>query len=96
MNVLGLFLADRLRRSVTGPVPLRGTIEIAAGTMRAAVVFGEEGVRVSRDAGPPTVRIEAPMARLVRALVRPGLSWLRLRVRGNRWFALRALRYLRP
>ena len=41
--------------------------------------------------------LRAPLHRFVRALVRPGpVAFLRIRVRGNPFFALRALRYLAP
>ena len=55
------------------------------------------GLTVTRSAERARVTLSAPLHRFVAALVRPGLlSYLRIRIRGSRIFALRALRYLKP
>ena len=96
MNVLGLFLAARLRR-IEGPCPLRGALAIEADGMRATVRFGDDGIVVTRSDEPPRATLSAPLALFVDALVRPRLATLlRIKVRGSRLFAIRALPYLRP
>jgi len=100
MNVLGLFLASALRRNLVGrgrETQLRGTLVVDAEGMRAAVRFEEDGVTVTRRDDAPTATVGGPLPLLVRAVVRPGpLALLRVRVRGSRLFALRALRLLKP
>jgi hypothetical protein len=95
MNVLGLFLAEALRRSRARP--RGGSLEVGAGPMRARATFTESGAVVARATGGATATVEAPLHALVAAIARPGLrTLLRLRVRGSRLFALRALFWLRP
>lgn len=100
MNVLGLFLASSLRRNLVErgrKCPLRGVLTVDAEGMRATVRFEEDGATVTRAPGPSDVTITATLPLLVRALVRPGLgSLLRLKVRGRRLFALRAMGVLKP
>jgi hypothetical protein len=95
MNILGLCLASALRRGEDKGV--RGTLVVDAEGMRAAVRFEEDGVTVTRREEAATATVSGPLPLLVRAVARPGpLVLLRLRVRGSRWFALRALRALTP
>jgi len=94
MNVLGLFLASALRRR-EGACPLRGALTVDAEGMRATVRFEEDGATVTRAETPATVTVSAPLPLLVEALVRPRLgALLRIKVRGSRWFAWRAMRFL--
>ena len=96
MNVLGLFLAGALRR-YEGECALRGAMAIHADGMRATVSFEDDGVTVTRKAIPAKVELRAPLGLLVGALVRPGLGkLLRIKAKGSRLFALRAMRYLKP
>jgi hypothetical protein len=98
MNVLGLFLASALRRRLAGrPCTLRGALVVDAGGMRAMVHFGESGATVTRAEGPARTTVSGPLPLLVRALVRPGLgTLLRVKIKGSRLFALRAMRRLAP
>ena len=100
MNVLGLFLASSLRRNLVERgrrCPLRGALEVDADGMRATVHFEEDGATVTRKEAPARVRLAGSLPVLVRALTRPGLRTLfKVKVRGNRLFALRALRFLAP
>jgi hypothetical protein len=100
MNVLGLFLASALRRNVVGKgkgMGLRGTLLVDADGMRAAVRFEPDGVTVTRAAEPARATVSGPLPLLVKAVARPTpFLLLRLRVRGSRIFALRALGLLRP
>jgi len=100
MNVLGLFLASALRRNLVErerSCPLRGALVVDADGMRATVRFEDDGATVTRQDGPARVRLEASLPVLVRALAHPRLTTLfRIRVRGSRLFALRAMRYLAP
>jgi hypothetical protein len=100
MNVLGLFLASALRRNLLGKGKgrgLRGTLAIEADGMRAAVRFEADGATVTRREGHARATVSGPLALLVKAVVRPTpFLLLRLRVRGSRIFALRALGLLRP
>jgi len=97
MNVLGLFLASRLRRrGGAGAGRTRGTLVVDADGMRAGVRFEEAGVTITRQ-GLDDARASAAgsLAQLVAALARPGLRTLwRVKVRGNRLFAFRAFRNL--
>ncbi len=95
MNVLGLFLAAALRRG-GAPFP-RGALTVDADGMQATVRFESDGATVTRapTEGATTVRAGLPL--LVRAIgARSLLALLRVRVRGSRLFALRALRCLYP
>ena len=100
MNVMGLFLASSLRRNLVErgrACTLRGAMAVDAQGMRATVRFEEDGATVTRAEGPVNVTISGPLPLLVRVLVRPGLrSILRVKVRGSRLFALRAMGYLKP
>jgi hypothetical protein len=99
MNVLGLCLASALRRSLGrgGSRGVRGTLVVDAQSMRAAVRFEEDGVTVTRRDEAATATVSGSLPLLVRAVARPGpLVLLRLRVRGSRLFAFRALRALKP
>lgn len=99
MNVLGLFLASALRRNLAAREGrgLRGTLAIDAEGMRATLRFEEDGVTVTRREEPARASVSGPLALLVKAVVRPTpFLLLRLRVRGSRFFALRALGLLRP
>jgi hypothetical protein len=100
MNVLGLVLAASLERgfAACGGAPnLRGALEIVADGMRATIVFSPDGAVVTRAATPAKAEVRAPLHLLVEAMVRPRLlTLLRVKVRGNRLLALRAMRYLRP
>jgi len=100
MNVLGLFLASSLRRNLVErgrACRLRGALEVDADGMRATVRFEEDGVTVTRKDAATRVRLGGPLPVLVQALTRPGLATLfRVKVRGSRLFALRALRFLAP
>ena len=95
MNVLGLFLASSLRRNLVErnkPCPLRGVMTIDADGMVASVRFEEDGVTITRKQGPSSVVLSAPLGQLVSVLVRPRLkTMLRIKTRGSRLFALRAL-----
>ena len=99
-NVLGLFLASALRRNVVGRGKgrgLRGTLAVDAEGMRALVRFEPDGVTVTRRDEPARATVSGPLPLLVKAVARPTpFLLLRLRVRGSRIFALRALRLLRP
>ena len=96
MNVLGLFIASAMRRQ-EGEIPLRGAIAIDADGMRATVSFEDDGVVVTRREIPVKATLSAPMALLVAAMVRPRLGNLfKVKVKGSRLFALRALPYFRP
>ncbi|MHC4547863.1 MAG: hypothetical protein ACYTEZ_03720 [Planctomycetota bacterium] len=98
MNVLGLFLASALRRNLVAeerPCSLRGGLTVEADGMRATVFFDADGATVTRKEGAERVRISGSLPQLLDALVRPGLgTLLRVKVRGNRLFALRAMRLL--
>jgi hypothetical protein len=100
MNILGLFLAAGLKRNLVTrgrPCRLRGGLTVDAEGMRATVVFGPDGAVVTRAETPARVVLRAPLAAFVAALARPRLRrLLRIGVRGNPLFALRAMRYLRP
>jgi len=100
MNVLGLFLAASLERNLVGrakPCALRGALTVIASGMRATVRFDGESATVTRAEESANVTLSAPLHRFVGALVRPGLfAFLRIKVRGNPFFALRAMRYLGP
>jgi len=100
MNVLGLFLASALRRNLVGKGKgrgIRGTLAIEADGMRANVRFEDDGVTVTRRDEPARATVAGPLPLLVRAVVKPTpFLLLRLRVRGSRIFALRALGVLRP
>jgi hypothetical protein len=100
MNVLGLFLASALRRNLAlrgKGGGLRGTLAIDADGMRATVRFEEDGVTVTRREEPARATVSGPLPLLVKAVVRPTpFLLLRLRVRGSRIFALRALGLLKP
>jgi hypothetical protein len=98
MNVLGLVLAASLRRRFeSSPCRLRGSLRVDAAGMRALVTFAPEEVVVSRREDPARAEVGGSLAALVAAIARPGLrNLLRVKVRGNRLFALRAARALRP
>ena len=100
MNILGLFLAAGLERNlrVRGKAcGLTGALTVDADGMRATVRFEDGGATVTREEGKANVTLRAPLHRFVAALVRPGLGvFLRIRVRGNPFFALKAMRYLAP
>lgn len=100
MNVLGLFLASALRRNLVArgrETALRGTLVVDADGMRAAIRFEGDGVTVTRRDDAPTATVGGALPLLVRVVVRPGpLALLKVRVRGSRLFALRALRLLKP
>jgi hypothetical protein len=100
MNILGLFLARALRRNLEERAKrcrLRGAITIETEGMRASVRFEEGAAVVTREAVEARVRVTASMARLVDAIVRPGLlRYLHVGVKGNPIFGLRALRYFVP
>jgi hypothetical protein len=100
MNVLGLFLASSLRRNLVErgrPCPLRGAMTIDADGMRATVRFEEDGVTVTRRDTPARVSLAGSLPLLVEALVRPRLlTLLKVKVRGSRLFALRAMKLLAP
>lgn len=100
MNVLGLFLASSLRRNLVErgrACPLRGAMTIDADGMRATVRFEEDGVTVTRRDTPARVSLSGPLPLLVAALVRPRLfTLLKVKVRGSRLFALRAMKLLAP
>ncbi|MCU0724383.1 MAG: hypothetical protein MUE73_01120 [Planctomycetes bacterium] len=98
MNVLGLVLTAALRRRyATVGCRLRGLLRVDAGGMRALVSFAPEEILVSRREDPARAEVSGSLATLVAALARPGLrDLLRVKVRGNRLFALRAARALRP
>jgi hypothetical protein len=100
MNVLGLFLASSLRRNLVErgrPCALRGAMTIDAEGMRATVRFEEDGVTVTRRDTPARVSLAGPLPLLVEALVRPRLlTLLKVKVRGSRLFALRAMKLLAP
>ncbi len=97
MNILGLFLASSLRRNLIErgrSCTLTGVLAIDADGMHAAVRFEKDGVTVTRQEAEPRTRIAGPLSLLVGALVRPRLgTLLRIKVRGSRLFALRALRF---
>ena len=99
-NVLGLFLASALRRNIVARGKgrgLRGTLAVDAEGMRALVRFEPDGALVTRRDEPARATVSGPLALLVKAVARPTpFLLLRLRVRGSRIFALRALRLLRP
>jgi hypothetical protein len=99
-NVLGLFLASALRRNVIGRGKgrgLRGTLAVDAEGMRALVRFETDAVTVTRRDEPARATVSGPLPLLVKAVARPTpFLLLRLRVRGSRLFALRALGLLRP
>jgi hypothetical protein len=99
-NVLGLFLASALRRNVVARGKgrgLRGTLAVDAEGMRALVRFEPDGVTVTRRDEPARATVTGPLALLVKAVARPTpFLLLRLRVRGSRIFALRAMGLLRP
>jgi hypothetical protein len=100
MNVLGLFLARALRENLAKrglPCRLRGALTVDADGMKATVRFGPDEVVVLRGEVEPRVVVRASLARLVDAIVRPGLRrFLRIGWNGNPFFALRAMRYLAP
>ena len=100
MNVLGLFLASSLRRNLVErgrPCRLRGNLTVDAEGMAATVRFLEDGVTITRQESASKVRLTATLPVLVRALTRPGLgTLLRVKVKGSRLFALRAMRFLTP
>ena len=96
MNVLGLFLAARLR-AYDGECSLRGALKVDVDGMSATVSFEDDGATVTRKPMAAKSTLQAPLHTVVAALVRPSLANLwRVRVRGSRLFALRALRYLKP
>ena len=98
--MLGHFLASSLRRNLVDrkrPCPLRGAMTVDAGGMRATVRFLEDGVVVTRAPVEATVEVSGPLALLTAALVERRLTTLlRIRIRGNPLFALRAMKVLRP
>lgn len=100
MNVLGLFLAASVGRNLArrdGACRLRGALAVDAAGMRATLTFGREEVTVARGAGEARAAVSGSLAALTRVLARPGFrSFLAVRVRGNPFFALRALGYLKP
>ena len=97
MNLLGLCLASALRANLDGPCPLRGTLLVDADGMRVFLRFEADGVTVTRAEAPARTRISGSLAALVSALVRPGLGTLfKIKVRGSRLFALRAMRVMAP
>lgn len=100
MNILGLFLASALRRNLAGRAKgggLRGTLAVEADGMRAAIRFEEDGATVTRKEEQARATVTGPLPLLVKAVVRPTpFLLLRLRVRGSRIFALRALGLLKP
>ncbi len=100
MNILGLFLAAGLTRNLVTrerPCKLHGGLTVDAEGMRATVVFEPDGAVVTRADVPTRVVLRAPLADFVAALARPSLfRFLRIKVRGNPFFALRAMRYLSP
>ncbi|MFI5402126.1 MAG: hypothetical protein ACHQ1G_04250 [Planctomycetota bacterium] len=100
MNVLGLFLASALRRNlvVRGKGRgLRGTLAIDAEGMRALVRFEADGATVTRKDEAARATVSGPLSLLVKAVAkRTPFTLLRLRVRGSRIFALRALGLLKP
>ena len=96
MNILGLFLAERLR-AYDGECALRGVLVIDAGGMRATVNFEADGVTVTRKDVPARCTISAPLPVLIEAMLRPRLrTLLRVKIKGGRFFALSAMRVLRP
>jgi hypothetical protein len=100
MNLLGLFLASSLRRNLVGEgrsCRLRGALTIDADGMRATVRFDEDGATVTRSETPARVTISGSLANLLEAILRPR-PWtlLRIKVRGSRVFAVRAMRLLKP
>jgi len=95
MNVLGLFLAAALRRG-SAPFP-RGALTVDADGMRATVRFEDDGATVTRAPTEGATTVSASLPRLARAIARRSVvALLRVKVRGSRLFALRALRCLRP
>jgi hypothetical protein len=100
MNVLGLFLASALRRNLVGKGKgrgLRGTLAIDAEGMRALVRFEALGATVTRKDEAARATVTGPLSLLVKAVAkRTPFTLLRLRVRGSRIFALRALGLLKP
>lgn len=100
MNVLGLFLASSLRRNLVErgrPCTLRGALTVDADGMRATVLFDESGAVVSRTGADARAVVTGPLPLLTRAIVtRNPLTLLRVKVRGNRLFALRAMGMLKP
>jgi len=99
-NILGLFLASALKRNLEDrgrSSSLRGTLLVDAGGMRSAVRFEDDAVVVARDDPAPVVVIRGSLPVLVRALAKPGLfTLLKVKVKGKRLFALRAMRVLAP
>ncbi len=100
MNVLGLFLASSLRRNLVErgrSCALRGVLTVDAEGMRATIRFEDSIVTITRQDGPSSVVLSAPLSMLVQVLVRPTLrGMLRIKTRGSRLFALRAMRFLKP
>ena len=96
MNVLGLFLAARLR-AYEGRYKLRGNLTINADGMRATVRFEDEGPLITRQPAEARCELTAPFDLLIEAVLRPRLiTLLRVQVKGSRLFALRAMLYLKP
>ena len=96
MNILGLFLAERLRAH-GGKCRLRGALAVDADGMRATINFEADGVTVTRKDIPARCTISAPLPLLIEAMLRPRLrTVLRVKVSGSRFFALSAMRVLRP
>lgn len=100
MNVLGLFLASALRRNLIErgrACPLTGGLTVDADGMRATVRFESDGCTVTRKQEPARVTVSASLPVFVEVIARPGLAtMLRVKVRGNFFFALRAMRFLAP
>lgn len=96
MNVLGLFLAARLR-AYDGECKLRGALTVDADGMRATVQFDDEGAIITRRPAEARCELTASFDLLIEALLRPRLiTLLRVQVKGSRLFALRAMMYMRP
>ena len=100
MNVLGLFLASSLRRNLVArgrPCTLRGGMRIDADGMRATVRFDDTGATITRKEEPVRVELRGGLPLLVRALTQPRIgTMLKVKVKGSRLFALRAMRLLAP
>jgi hypothetical protein len=70
---------------------------IDADGMRATILFDESGAVVSRTAAGARVVVSGSLPLLTDAIVkRRLLSLLRVRVKGSRLFALRAMGMLKP
>ena len=100
MNVLGLFLASSLRRNLVErgkSCALRGALTVDADGMRATIHFDDAGATVSRTATDARAVVSGSLPLLTDAIVKRRLvALLRVRVRGSRLFALRAMGMLKP